>query len=274
MISEEIYLQVPFCDLCKNKGRYNLRCRTAEQQDEYGIPPGEIITIKCGNCRVNTRRRQEFVKNQQFEDPIRYYEISDYEKPDVSQSFLLKKTEDALSMTEEIIGDVETELVKRGGFTYLSGESNSGKTVLSHIIARHAYAQGVMVNRVSIPELSVMLSHKIHGRTARDGDEIVFDLDDYLDVDVLIVEEFELINSYFNYANVRRSLIYNIFSGRLKSGKPTIVISKLKLSEMFSEEKQKASGFPNDFPSIIVKSYRTLELHGRFKKEKGKAGTK
>ena len=271
MISEEIFLQIPICNLCKNKGKYNVRCRTVEQQDEYGVPAGEMITVKCGGCRINTRRREEFLKNKQFEDPIRFYELSDYILPDVSQKFLHKKNSDSIAQAQKIINNVETELVDRGGFLNIIGEINTGKTVLSHIIAREAYTQGVMVHRISIGELAVILSHKIHGRTVRDGDEIVFDLDDYIDVDVLIVDDFELINSYFAYANVRRSLILNIFSGRLKAGKPTIVISKEKILDLFGEDRRKAQGFPNDFPSIIVKNYRTLELYGQFKEEEGES---
>lgn len=274
MICEDTFLELPSCKLCRNKGKYNVRCNTVEQQDDYGVAPGEMVTVKCSTCRKNLRRREEFLKNTQFEDPIRYYELSDYELPDESQKFNHKASSDALKLAQKMIDNIEYEIVDKAGFIYITGGMNTGKTIISHIIARESYLQGVMVNRISIPELAVTLSHKIQGTIVRDGDEIVFDLDDYLDVDLLIVDQFELINSYFGYPTVRRSLIYNIFAGRLKLGKPTIVISKEKLVDMFSEEKMKAVGFPHDFPSIINKCYRTMNLNGRFKEQKAKAGNK
>ncbi len=267
MISEEQFLELPSCKKCRNKGTYHVRCRTLEQQDEYGIPAGEMVTVKCSTCRANRRRREEFLKNKQFEDPIRFYELSDYELPDETQKFDYARNRNSLDLVETIIKDIDGELVDKGGFLMIFGAMDSGKTILSHIIAREAYIQGAMCHRFSIPEMSVVLSHRIHGNTVRDGDEIVFDLNDHIDVDVLIVEQFELINNYFAAANIRRSLIYNIFSGRLKAGKPTIVISKEKIADLFSEEEVKRLGIPSDFPSIFNKCYRTLNLHGRFKKE-------
>ena len=118
-------------------------------------------------------------------------------------------------------------------------------------------------------ELGVLLSHRnVEGTIVRDHDnKIVFDLDDWTSCDVLVIDQFQLINSYFKFAGPNRALIFKIFMDRLKAGKPTVVLTQTSLKEMFDVNREQAK-FPYDFPTVILKNFRMLNLYGRFKEKR------
>jgi DNA replication protein DnaC len=214
-----------------------------------------------------------FLRNKAFHDPLRFFEFSDYQLPDKSQSDY-QKNEKSLATLIKWSGNIEKYLMDFGGFIIIFGGMNTGKTISAHILARESYLQGYLCNLVSLADLSVDLSHSIDGTVAKDRDgNVAFDLDDYVNCDILCVDNFELINDYFDRPNIRRALIFKMLRDRLRAGKPTIVISQRELSELFSDTTRELKGIPYDFPPLISKHYKQVWLYGRFKKEI-KAGSK
>ena len=198
---------------------------------------------------------------------MRFFEFSDYVLPDKSQLEFSKNTKSIESLTKWT-EDIEKNFMKHGGFTIIFGTMNTGKTITAHIIAREAYVQGFMCNMISLADLSVDLSHMIEGTVAKNRDgKIVFDLEDYVNCDILCVDNFELINDYFERPNIRRALIFKMLRDRLKAERPTIIISQRELSEMFSDANRECKSIPYDFPPLISKHYRNVWLYGKFKKE-------
>jgi DNA replication protein DnaC len=203
-----------------------------------------------------------FLANKSFESALHFFELKDYVFPDESQTLMMADTKTALDLAAEICKDIEGNLIDPGGFLVIIGEGNSGKSIVSHIIARESYLQGFTCQMISILDLSVAMSHRIDGNKAKaNNGEILFDLEDYLDCDVVVVDDFEMVNHYFEQPNVRRALVLKLFRDRLKGGKPTIVLTDQVLKQQFTNFEIQ------DFPSVLGKNYRVMKLHGRFKKK-------
>ena len=274
MICEAEFLALPGCKSCKGRGWYIKKIETEVDQDTHGGEIGDKISIKCSFCRMHYRRREMFLMNKGFQKALRFYEFSDYQLPDESQKINRTKSERSISDLTRWSKNIKEYLIDFGGFINIYGLMNTGKTIASHILAREAYLQGFLCNIISLADLSVDLSHSIEGTIAKDRDgKIVFDLDDYVGYDILIVDNFELVNDYFERSNIRRALVFKIFRDRLLADKPTIITSQMQLSEMFSDAVREQKGIPYDFPSLITKHYRNVWLHGRFKKE-SRSGSK
>lgn len=271
MISEAEFMKLPKCEKCKNRGKYSVRCDTVELQDDYGVEPGMVVNIKCSRCELQRIRRKMFLDNSTFDKTLLMYQLSDYVYPDKTTEINLKLTEEALSIAKNICSDIENNFINEGGFTLIYDKNHVGKSILAYIILRESYCQGFSGKIISIADLTLILSQKIYGNVVLDHDgDVIFDLEDYINCDVLIIDEFELINEYFGSTNIRRAFILKIFRDRLKNGKPTIVLSQSKLKVLFSEANLGILGVPFDFPSIILRNYRIMSLHGKFKKEKTK----
>jgi len=265
MISEKQFLTLPACEKCKNKGKYNIRCNSEEQQEEHGTAAGEIVTIICSACRANRRRREMFLENENFEPALRFYELDDYDLPDEGQTIPYKKTLTSLQLAHDLINDFEGSLIKPGGFIMVYGGGRTGKSILSHIFARESYLQGYSCDIVSLSELIVTLSNRIQGGVIKVDDQVVFDIDDFVNLSLLIIDDFSLVNDYFDRADIRRGVILNILKRRSKAGKPTIINSQLTLKELFAKPIVDAKKLPYDFPTIIDKNFKALHLHGKFK---------
>jgi len=267
MIDAEEYLKVPDCKLCKGNGSYLVRILTAEQSDEYGVEIGGAIQAKCGECRRQKIRRKTFLDHKNFQKQLMLFEMSDYEIPDNLSNEKILPTRAAVEKISTMLKDLETSLYGFGGFVLLMGPTCTGKSIVGHILARESYAIGRYAQLISIHDLVIDLSYLRSGTVAKNEDgEIVFDLADYIKPDLLIVDHFDDINQFFNRSDLRRALLLKIFSERLKQEKPTVIISKVNITDMFSSTVREVSAIPYDFPVIINKKFIKLELYGKFKK--------
>lgn len=270
MISEKQFLKLPKCKKCNNKTWYDFEVLTEEDQDIHGCELGEMIRIKCSTCNSQLRRREIFMKDKGLEDILKYYELDDYNLP-INPPVDLKKTEEAINLIAHMTEDFKSNVIDVGGFILLCGMSNSGKSITAHIMARSAAIDGYTCRLVSVLDLHIALSNVRSGTFAKDNDnKTLFNIEDYTSVDFLILDNFEVVNEYFNRVDLRRNLLLKILRDRLRDGKPTMILTKVKIKDLFNAVNRELYQVPYDFPVVINKNYRNLSLHGRYKKEKSK----
>ena len=266
MISKEDFLKVPPCNVCKDTGWHLIEIDSDEMADQHGMVIGEQIKAKCSHCRRQRRLRELFLENDSLDPQLMFYELSDYLVAADKESFAEKE----LLYLKNAMSDIQ-EFISYGGFFIVEGGYNSGKTIFAHIAAREAALQGYLFKIISIGDLAVSLSYLKFGTVAKDNeDNVLFNLSDLVDLDLLIVDDFSLINHYFEKANIRRALIFKLFKDRLKAGKTTIVLVNQNIGSMFSPQVRELKDIPFDFPSVLDKHKRKVTLHGRFKKGKNK----
>jgi len=268
MISNKKFMTLSRCPKCRNRGFYVIKCDTEELMDEHGVEEDHEVSVKCSTCRLHKRRREMFLDDSSFIDKVKLVEISDYKIPGGIPRNSIESTEKAVKTISDWCSDMEA-FINWGGFALIIGNTNTGKSIFSTILARESFVAGYRATCVSLNALSVSLSHNIRGEVAIDSyGDIVFNVQDYISPELLIVDDFHMINQYFAVPNIRRALVLKIFTDRLHSGKTTVVLMQETLADVFSDEEREMRKFPLDFPSVISKEYKALKIYGRFKKEK------
>lgn len=263
MISSKEFMKLPPCDDCKGKGKYSLVALTEDDCEKYGVQLDEVVQVTCSKCRVAKRRREIFVDDETFEESLKYFEIDDYVIPSNLKKLHENETESSLTQLKILCDNFEKKVINSGGrFFVLVGPTKSGKSISAHILAREGSLLGYRTKITSILDMQVVLNEMQFNRLESDVFEFI---ETHVDVDILIVDHFQMLNEYFSKPDMRRGTLIKIFKDRAKQGRPTIVLSNVSLVSMFEGHSER--GIPFDFPILMNKNYLKLELYGRYGKK-------
>lgn len=260
MISRDDFLKIKKCRKCNNSGAYEVEIEDDDDQDEYGGEIGDVVSVKCSKCKLAFRKRELFLNNPNFDQKIMFYELDDY-TIDEDNSSQASMCADTLKLVGKMCKDFEKHVMQFGGYFITKGQTNSGKSIIAHILAREAVIQGFTVDLISVLDLNIQLSGI---KPYASQEDVFYQLRHLLNVDFLIIDKVEMFNRYFNRADLRRNYAIKIIEERLHNDRPTMLLTSVKISETFSNHD--ANGIPYDLPLILNKNYQNLDLYGKFRK--------
>lgn len=269
MLTKEEFLKPPPCKkcngvVCNETGWYGKRILTDKDAEEYETALGEEVRIRCSYKKLLEARKSAWLTNPYFEDDLKFYQLGDFEPDRIKSQAEQLKTRGSLDFIKELLEEIQKGNNPQG-FLEINGQSLSGKSTLAAIIGRESTLAGLYPKQVSLLDLVEELSHLREGTKATDseGNEL-YNLDNWANADILVVDHLDMVNDYFRFADLKRANLNLLFQRRLKSKKLTILLTCMRLEDVFDPDVRAAHGIPNDLPKFINKDYTRLEIYGRF----------
>lgn len=197
-----------FCKICGDKGYY--------EQDNKTVMCDclrkAMAEVACEELNKNTP-----LKLSTFEDfDLKYYSMDIDDKYPCSP---YDQMSNILKFCKRYADDFSLE----SGNIFMCGKTGLGKTHLSLAIANEVIKKGYGVIYAPAPKIVATLEKEHFSNDRSSTDESMF-----IDCDLLIVDD---LGTEFS-TQFSKSAIYNLFNERLLSGKPIIINTNCKLTEL------------------------------------------
>jgi DNA replication protein DnaC len=266
MLTEEQFKKLPECSDCKNTGWFKKRIMNEKDAIEFDGEPGEEVNVKCPKCYRIGMRIDTYIKRKDLEETIKYFEISDYDATACKAMYQIEENKKSIELFKELIAGID-KLFKRGKFILLIGPTLAGKSTFAHIFIREACLKGYTFMITDIYEFIEEVSHVKAGSFAERNEEVLYDINKYIEPDVLVFDDMDMVNEYMKYPNLSRANLMMMLKARRDQKKVTLILSQKSFEEIFTVMPGEYSP-PADLTRIINKNYERLSVYGRFGKRK------
>ena len=272
MITPREFLKVEKCNICKNFGYLEYIVETEEQMQYTGLPKGETYVEKCGECYRDNKRKVRYYNTEGLDPNLKFIEIKDYVEDSTSlgkDEVEVETTLTSIMVMQRLLSDPKT-FIEECSFLILEGRRLSGKSAMAHMICREAMLKhGYVFKNTTIDEYVIAASNLKSGNYLIVDGVKLFDAQDYIDPNILVIENFDFVDEYMRFGDMKRINLVNILNQRAnQEDKLTILTTRESLETVFKSSSSK--GVPRDFARVINKNLKRLVFNGDFKKGKQK----
>lgn len=226
------YCQIPDCKLCMNSGVIKKRVISIDDQIEYGALAGEEVMEYCSECRWQKRLRLLELTSGNLNFEKFFNTFSDY-KPllnDEINNFEIVRGSRFLNRLENS-KDLMKSFNKFGFVRFCSDEIAE---TFYNVLRRVGSLNNLHVEYTNPFSLSDKMSTLKEGRKAYNKDGgVVFDLDNYINPDILFIGSIQDFETYFDKPNLKRANIQTMLRSRNNNKSVTILSSRKSFFDVF-----------------------------------------